>query len=103
MAERPVDPQTAATVFRILRDRLSDDPEGRDILTQFEQDPEDGAEGLADYLRRRLEADDAFVQALAEAPELPTDLRTVVYGGQVERIIHIAQAGTVIVSPLAFT
>jgi ligand-binding sensor domain-containing protein len=101
LAEQTVDPQTAATVFRILRDRLSDDPEGRDILTQFEQDPEDGAEGLADYLRRRLEADDAFVQALAEAPELPTDLRTVVYGGQVERIIHIAQAGTVIVSPPA--
>jgi ligand-binding sensor domain-containing protein len=101
LAEQPVDPQTAATVFRILRDRLSDDPKGRDILAQFEQDPEDGAEGLADYLRRRLEADDAFVQALAEAPELPTDLRTVVYGGQVERIIHIAQAGTVIVSPPA--
>jgi ligand-binding sensor domain-containing protein len=101
LAERPVTSEAAAALFRILRDRLSDDSEGRDVLAQFEQDPEDGAERLAGYLRRRLDADDDFVHALAEAPELPADLRTVVYGGQVERIIHIAQAGTVIVSPPA--
>jgi hypothetical protein len=101
LAERPVDPQAAAALVRILRDRLSDDPKGQEILARFEQDSECGAEELASYLRRRLDADDAFVQALAEAPELPADLRTVVYGGQVERIIHIAQAGTVIVSPPA--
>ena len=99
MAEQPVDPQAAATLLDILRDRLADDSKGRDFLARFEQDPQENAEGLADYLRRRLDVDDTFVQALAEAPELPADVRTVVHGGQVERIIQIAQAGTVIVSP----
>lgn len=99
MDEQSVDSKAAAALLRILRGHLASDPEGRVILARFEQDPEKESQALAGYLRQRLDSDDAFAQNLAAAPGLPASLRTVVYGGQVERIIQIAQAGTVIVSP----
>jgi ligand-binding sensor domain-containing protein len=105
VAEQPVDPQSGAVLFEILHELLSDDPAGREILTQLQQNAENCVEELSNYLRRRLEADRDRVRALAETPNLPTQMRNLIYRSQVERIVSIAiahagtvQADTVIVS-----
>lgn len=94
MAERPVDAKVAAAVFRILRDHLSDDPEGQDVLAQLEQNPTEGGAALADYLSR-LGTDDTLVKDLSQAPGLPPSVRAEVSGGHVEKLLQFAQVGTV--------
>ncbi len=99
MADPTVNPEAASTLFRILREHLASDPQGREAFAQFELDPQNGAQALTDYLQHRRKSDSAFFETLTATPGLPADLRTVIQGGHVERIIQIAQAGTVIVAP----
>jgi tetratricopeptide (TPR) repeat protein len=98
---KPVDPQAAAYLLQQLRTFLSDTDEGREILEQFERDPQEGAGRLAEYLGVRRQASDAGLDFLANDPKLSPSLRAEVYGGQVERIIQIASVGTLVVSPPA--
>jgi ligand-binding sensor domain-containing protein len=105
VVEQSVDPQAGAVLFEILHELLSDDPAGREILAQLQQNAENCVEELSNYLRRRLEADEDRVRALAETPNLPAQMRNLIYRSQVERIVSIAiahagtvQAETVIVS-----
>jgi hypothetical protein len=95
--DESVDPKFAALLLEVLRKELSDDPAGQDILARFQKAPKENFQALADYLKLRLDDDKAFKERLAGAQKLPAEMRAIVYGGKVERLVQIAEAGTVII------
>ncbi len=97
MNDPSVDPKVATLLLEVLRKEMSDDPAGQDILARYKKAPKEYSEALADHLRRRLGDEKAFRERLAGAKELPAELRTIIYGGHVERLVQIAEAGTVII------
>jgi tetratricopeptide (TPR) repeat protein len=94
LKDQPVDPKVAARLLQVLRNQLSDDPMGKEILARFEKAPKANSHALADYLQRRLGDDQVFRERLAEAPGLPVEMRALVYGGQVGQITQIAGSVT---------
>jgi len=96
--DQSIDPKVAALLLRVLRKELSDDQTGQDLLTQFERDPDAQAAALTDYLRARLEKDKVFEGKLAEARGIPGSMRAIIYGGKVERLVQVAQAGTLVIN-----
>jgi hypothetical protein len=81
-----------------LSKELSDDPVGQDILARFKQAPKTNVQELTDYLEYRLD-DTEFREKLSAAQELPDEMRTIISGGHIERLIQIASANTVNINP----
>ncbi|HEX2495621.1 MAG TPA: hypothetical protein VHK46_02190 [Gaiellaceae bacterium] len=77
----PTDEQ-ALYAWDELRDWLSYDEEGKALLARFTADPEGEAGALRHWLRTR-------------GNEAPPQVATYVHGGQVDRLVNIAQAGVV--------
>ena len=98
MNNQSIDPKVAVLLLRVLRKELSHDQTGQDILARFEKDPDIHSQALTDYLRVRLEEDKTFEEKLAEARGIPGSMRAIIYGGKVERLVQIAQAGTVVIN-----
>jgi tetratricopeptide (TPR) repeat protein len=88
-----VDPAIADPLLQVLGKELSDDPAGQDLLARFKQDPKDNAQELTDYLRQRLD-DTKFREKLLAAGELTAEMRTIISGGHIERLIQIASVKT---------
>jgi hypothetical protein len=89
-----IDPSIADLLLRVLHDELSDDPAGQNILEQFRKAPKTHSKKFENYLEHRLSADQEFRERLAGAEELPTEIRAIIYGGEVKRIMQIAHVGT---------
>jgi tetratricopeptide (TPR) repeat protein len=96
--KRSVDPEIAALLLQVLGKELSDDPVGQDILTRFKKAPKTNVQELTDYLEHRLD-DTEFREKLSAAQELPDEMRTIISGGHIERLIQIASANTVNINP----
>jgi tetratricopeptide (TPR) repeat protein len=93
-----IDPKAGRKLLQVLDKELSGDTAGRIILKRFRKTPAKHAEELAKYLHFKFESDKKFEERVAETPDLPPDMRTIIYGGQVERLVQIAEAGTVIIN-----
>lgn len=98
MNDQSIGPKVAVLLLRALRKELSDDQAGQDLLARFEKDPDAHASALGDYLRLRLEHDKVFEGKLAETRGLPGSVRAIIYGGKVERLVQVAQAGIVVIN-----
>ena len=96
--ETPPDPQAGAELLKQLR-RHIDDPQGLEILDRFQRDPQGEAGNLAEYLSARLKPGEELAESLAQDPQLPAQLRAEVHGGKVERLIQIAEVGTLELAP----
>ena len=85
----------AEKLYRVLSQQLRKNKKGKELITAFEDDPDQGSEALADYLREQLPKDDALAGQIAEAlgTEGDTQFNTIVTGGQVDQIINIARLG----------
>jgi tetratricopeptide (TPR) repeat protein len=94
----PVDPQAGAELLKQLR-RHIEDPHGLEILERFQRDPGGEAGNLAEYLSERLKPGEELAESLAQEPQLPAQLRAEIYGGRVERLIQIAEVGTLELAP----
>ena len=74
--------QSERVLNQLLREWLSKQKGGPQLLADFERDPEETALRLRAFLEQA-------------GPTLPPTLATYVSGGQVEKLVNIAQAGTV--------
>jgi tetratricopeptide (TPR) repeat protein len=97
--EPSIDPKVAVLLLRVLRKELSADEAGQDVLARFEKEPAAFSQALTDYLRVRLQEDKRFEEKLAESRGIPPAMRAIIYGGKVERLVQIAEAGTVVINP----
>jgi tetratricopeptide (TPR) repeat protein len=77
------DKQTQAT-FESLQHWLNQDEEGREVMARFQANPEGETSTLVQWLQSHRE-------------QVPPQLATYVSGGQVEKIVNIAQAGVVFI------
>lgn len=95
MDEQPIDPKVPSQILGVLRKGLSDDPIGQKLLARFRRSAGKNAKDLTDHVNQRLSTDKAFMERLAQDPRLPPEMRANIYGGRVDRLIQIAEAGTV--------
>jgi hypothetical protein len=93
--DQPIDPKLPYLILRVLGKGLSDDPVGQKLLARFRRSARKNAKALTDHLNQRLSTDQAFRERLAQEPGLSPDMRATIYGGRVDRLIQIAEAGTV--------
>jgi tetratricopeptide (TPR) repeat protein len=84
----------AEKLYLVLRKHLRQSANGRQLVTAFENDPEQSGADLARYLREHLPADTTLAEQIAEALGNPrSQFTSVVTGGQVEQLINIARLG----------
>jgi hypothetical protein len=74
------------SVWQTLRDWLSQDEEGQVVLDRFQADPEDGTPALGQWLQPR-------------AVYAPSQLRTYISDGRVDKLINIAKVGILLITP----
>ena len=78
----PTDAQLAASAWPVLEDWLSSTADGRAVLGRFTRNPKGEAGTLRHWLRTHED-------------QAPPQLANYVYGGRVDRLVNIAQAGVV--------
>jgi hypothetical protein len=76
------DAELAKSAWPVLEDWLSSTADGRQLLDRFTKNPAGEAGALRHWLR-------------THGDQAPPELSTYVYGGQVEKLVNIAQAGVV--------
>ncbi|NER97705.1 MAG: hypothetical protein F6J86_28315 [Symploca sp. SIO1B1] len=76
----------AQIAWSVLRDWLNQDEEGQTILANFQSNPYSNATALAKCLETR-------------SVKVPSQLATYFSGGQVDKLVNIAQAGVVLLKP----
>jgi tetratricopeptide (TPR) repeat protein len=72
------------TAWQALQDWLAQEEQGRSVLARFSADPERASADLAQWLETR-------------SAEAPPQIANLIAGGQVEKLINIAQAGVVLI------
>ena len=88
-----VNKSQAETLYRVLREHLSQSADSQQLIAAFESNPDREGAALAAYLRQTLPKDEALANQIAAALGDDIRLATIVTGGQVDQIINIARLG----------